>query len=177
VRSGWRTSTPWTTRPGCGTSTADEVYVWGRPATSPWTLQALRALTPEQEQRLGAAYSFNDDVLRLAGADGAAPPLEPISELDEDRGSLTFDPANLPTAGVLQDRGVDSTREVWAGLVGLWWPELAQRIVLDPDTELFAAYGQIESLRGLQHRLERLFTDETALTLALADVPLDWLES
>lgn len=152
---------------------AHEVHVLGRPAGSPWILQALRSLDLEDEAELSAAYSFSDDILRLAASASAAPG-GPVSELNANRGSLIFDPAHLPTAVALQDRGAESTRQVWAELVTHWWPHLARHLVLDPDTELFAAYGQLNYLRSLQQHLEPLFTDETALTLALADLPPDW---
>jgi hypothetical protein len=155
------------------TINAHEVHVLGRPATSPWILEALRSLDPDHEAELGAAYSFSEDVLRLAASAGTVP-VGPISELNESRGSLIFDPAQVPTAEALQDRGAESTREMWAELVTRWWPQLARHLVLDPDTELFAAYGQVDYLKSLQQRLEPLFTDEAALALALAELPLDW---
>ncbi|WP_298045121.1 Imm51 family immunity protein [uncultured Citricoccus sp.] len=154
---------------------SEEVTALGEPATSPWIIEALRSLTPEQEQQLSTAYTFGENCLRVAA--GEAPVPETVSNLDEDFESLTFDPVNVPTAEVLETRDVRSTGHAWTDLVTWWWPELVGRLEMDPDGDLFAAYGKIEDLRELQEQLEPLLSDETALTQALENVPLDQLDS
>jgi hypothetical protein len=154
---------------------ADEVNILSEPRISPWAVEALRSM-PSQPRTPPTRYWFPDEFYEAAERDGTEDSLDTVSKLDEFEDgsmSLTFAPMTLPTAEVLEERGADSTGDVWADLVGHLWPELAERLELDQETELFAAYGTGEDLLQLQTKLEPLLTDETALTQALKGVPLN----
>lgn len=155
---------------------ADRVVVDGTPATTPWVVEALRALTPEQEQALTTSYWFPDDSIVAASRSEAPSPSGTVSEVndeDEERPFLAFQTIGLPTGDVLQEQGVESTGDVWANLATRLWPDLTGRLELDPNGDAFFAAGHVNDLRTLQVKLEPLLTDPEAIALALQGIPLD----
>jgi hypothetical protein len=155
---------------------ADRVVVDGTPVTTPWVVEALRALTAEQEQALTTSYWFpNDSLVAAAGSEDSSSPgtVSEVNDEDEERPFLSFQAFALPTGHVLEGQGVESSGDVWADLVTRLWPDLAGRLELDPDGDAFFAAGPVDHLRTLQTKLEPLLTDPEALARALHDIPLD----
>lgn len=152
---------------------ADKVRILSSPGISPWAVEALRS-RPEPSTTPRTAFWFSDEFDHALEGDGALSAVSALRD-SEDGASLTFDPLSLPTLEVLEEAGVDSTGDVWTDLIGRLWPELTRRLELDPETELFAAYGSQEDLHQLQAHLEPLLTDGDALTRALKGIPLNRL--
>ena len=153
---------------------AEKVTVVGRPATSPWLVEALRS-RPSERRAPTTGYWFPEDFLDAAHRDANDDSMDTVSalhEIEDGSASLSFAALSVPTAEVLEEAGTDSTGDIWADLAVHLWPDLAGRLELDPETELFAAYGSRDDLRQLQVQLEPLLTDEIALTMALQGVPL-----
>lgn len=105
-----------------------------------------------------------------SGAPSASGAVSEVNDDDEEHPFLAFQTFALPTGHVLEDRGVESTGDVWAELATRLWPDLTGRLELDPDGDAFFATGPVQDLRSLQNYLTPLLTNPEALARALHSI-------
>ena len=124
------------------------------------------------------------DVLVSAGLAGEAfagggPAIVPVSRLVtgtsvasieklEDRTYvLTMPMQPVPATQVLESRGMEHSGHTWDQILELGFPAEVRRVELDPEADVFMAYGTRPALKKVQVVLDRLTQDADELVACL----------